>query len=243
MTQRRMTALIVSVMAVFVLVSEAGATLMFDSVQDLTGTGLGTVNTVLTIGSSGSGCVGRIGGCPEGTLNSTPSDVLRVIGGTLGGNELTGDAETKTVPGSALPSSSASDLRIVFNPSEPDAEGLGSITVADLRVTIYNADGSVQFSSGALPAPVVFADATGGVGQAGFFFKLDGVQAAAAGAIAADDRIGLSSTLINAQGAPDAFIVTAVTGGNGVIPEPATILLVGTALIGMATYRRCSRKK
>ena len=45
----------------------AGATLIFDSVQDLTGTGLGAVNTVLTIQSPGStateqGCVGRIGG-------------------------------------------------------------------------------------------------------------------------------------------------------------------------------------
>jgi hypothetical protein len=243
MTLRKATSLIVSMVAgVLLLVNDASATLVFDSLQDLTGTGLGAVNTLLTAQGSGGSCVGRIGGCPEGSLNSTPSDVLRIIGGTLGGHELTGDAETKTVPGSALVSSSAADLRIVFNPSEPDAEGLESIRIDDLRVTIFNADGSVQFSSGALPAPIVFADASGGVGQAGFFFKLDGAQAAAAGAIAADDRIGLSTTLVNAQGAPDTFFVTAIAGGNGVIPEPATILLVGTALIGMATYRRCSRK-
>lgn len=73
--------------------SPAGATLIFDSVHDLTGTGLGNVNTVLTIQSPGSntteqGCVGRIAGCPGGTASTTPSDPARVIGGTLGGNEL-----------------------------------------------------------------------------------------------------------------------------------------------------------
>ena len=249
MTQRRAGSLIVSVMVgVFLLANVAGATLIFDTLQDLTGTGLGTVNTVLTVQSpenstDETGCVGRIGGCPGGSLNSTPSDVLRVLGGSLGGNELTGDAQTRTILGGVLASSSAADLRIVFNPSEPDTEGGQSITIDDLRVTIYNADGSVQFSSGELPAAILFPSATGGVGQAGFFFKLDAIQAAAAGTIEADDRIGLSSSLSNAQGAPDTFFVTAVTGGDGTppIPEPTTLLLLGSGLAGIAACRRWNR--
>jgi hypothetical protein len=140
-----------------------GATLIFDSVQDLTGTGLGAVNTVLTIQSPGSstteqGCVGRSAGCPGGTLNATPSDPGRVIGGTLGGNELTGDAQTKTILGSTLGITAASDLRIVFNPQEPEAEAQQNITLNDLRLTIYNSDGSVQFTSNALPSVANFAD-------------------------------------------------------------------------------------
>ena len=249
MTHRSARSLIVSMMVgVFLLANDTGATLMFDSLQDLTGTGLGAVNTVLTIQDPNSteeaGCVGRIGGCPEGSLNSTPSDVLRVIGGSLGGNELTGDAQTKTILGGALASSSAADLRIVFNPSEPDTESGQRITIDDLRVTIYNADGSVQFSSGELPAAIPFASASGGVGQAGFLFKLDASQAAAAGTIDADDRIGLSSFISDAHGGPETFFVTAVTGGNGTpgaIPEPTTLLLLGSGLAGLAACRRWTR--
>jgi hypothetical protein len=227
--------------------SPAGATLIFDNVQDLTGTGLGNVNTVLTIQSPGSntteqGCVGRIAGCPGGTASTTPSDPARVIGGTLGGNELTGDAQTKTILGSTVGTTSASDLRIVFNPQEPGAAAQQNITLNDLRLTIYNSDGSVQFTSGALPSPVNFADATGGVGLAGFFFRFDATQAAAAGTIDATDRIGLSALITNAQGGPETFFVTKANGGpTSSIPEPATVLLLGSGLIGLAAWRRVQR--
>jgi len=228
-------------------VHNAGATLIFDHVQDLTGTGLGAVNTVLTLTSPENstdekGCVGRIGGCPGGVLNSTPSDTGRIIGGTLGGNEFTGDSQTKTILGSTLSSNLASNLRIVFNPSEPGSATQQNITLNDLRVTIYNADGSVQFSSGTLPATIPFADATGGVGQAGFFFRLDATQAAAAGTIDATDRIGLSTSISNAQGAPETFFVTSVGGGTGAIPEPGTLLLLGSGLAGIAAGRRWARR-
>ena len=237
-----------ALMAVSAFPHEAGATLIFDGVQNLTGTGLGAVNTVLTVQSPGSstneiGCVGRIGGCPGGVANSTPSDTGRIIGGSLGGNELTGDSQTKTILGSTLGTTAASDLRIIFNASEPGSAAQQNITLNDLRVTIYNADGSVQFSSGALPAAIPFADATGGVGQAGFVFKLDAAQVVAAGTIASTDRIGLSASISNAQGAPETFFVTSVSGGGSgsgpaPIPEPGTVLLLGSGLAGFAAFRR-----
>src|SRR5438094_8634465 len=100
----------------------ASATLIFDSTIDITGTGLGAVDTVLTIQKQGNttsdqGCVGRnTSGCPGGTLNSTPSDPLRVIGGTLCGNEQRGYAQTKTVPVGTL---TGTTLRVGFYPVKP----------------------------------------------------------------------------------------------------------------------------
>ena len=162
-----------------------------------------------------------------------------MIGGTLGGNELTGDAQTKTILGSTLGITSAGDLRVVFNPQEPGSAAQQSITLNDLRLTIYNADGSVQFTSGALPSPVNFADATGGVGQAGFVFRLDASQAAAAGTIAGTDRIGLSALVTNAQGGPETFFLTS---SSGVIPEPATLFLLGSGLMGLAAWQAVRRR-
>lgn len=238
------------VLSVGMIYSPADATLIQDGQQDLSGTGLGAVDTVLTLTSPANstteqGCVGRSAGCPGGTLNTTPSDTGRVIGGTLGGNEMTGDAQTKTILGSTLGPLSASDLRIVFNPQEPGSADQQNITLNDLRVTIYNSDGTVQFNSGALPSAINFPDATGGVGQAGFFFRLDATQAAAAGTIDATDRIGLSALLTNAQGGPETFFVTAVgdrTPPTAPIPEPTTLLLVGSGLMGLAAWQAVRRR-
>lgn len=206
---------------------DASATLIHDGLVDLTGTGLGAVNTILTIQSPASsttaqGCVGRsTAGCPGGTPNSTPSDPGRIIGGSLGGNELTGDGQTKTILGSTSGVTSAEDLRIIFNASEPSSAAQQSITLNDLRLTIYNPDNTIQFTSGALASALNFPDATGGVGQAGFVFRLDSAQAAAAGTIDADDRIGLSALVTNAEGGLETFFVTrrpAVRAGSS--PNP-----------------------
>src|SRR3989442_7963450 len=74
------------------------ANLILIAPENFSGTGLGAVNTILTITSPGAttneqGCVGRsTAGCPAGSTNGAGD----VIGGTLGGNEQTGASQTLT---------------------------------------------------------------------------------------------------------------------------------------------------
>src|SRR5438132_125182 len=128
------------------------ANLILIAPEDFAGTGLGSVNTILTMTSPANstdekGCVGRstaAGGCPGGSTNGAGD----VIGGTLGGNELTGASQTLTRTIGALGLTSAANLRVVFNAQEPGNAAANSITLNTLVLTIYSSAGAVLFTSG-----------------------------------------------------------------------------------------------
>src|SRR5438132_13858222 len=92
--------LVASIGLIFIagVLNTVSANLILLSPENFSGTGLGAVNTILTIQSPGDstneqGCVGRsTAGCPGGSTNGAGD----VIGGTLGGNEMTGASQTLT---------------------------------------------------------------------------------------------------------------------------------------------------
>lgn len=165
--------------------SPSFASLIFDELATISGTGLGAVFTVLTIQNSPSesGCVAWNGADVKGAAACPP--------GITGGDEQTAQTETRTV--SEIGLTDAADLRIVFNASETDE----AIILNNLVLRIFSPAGALIYTSGAF-TPVDFTDLTHGVGSSGQVFKLDAAQITAANSAGAFsnplNRIGLAAT-------------------------------------------------
>ena len=204
---------------------------------NFSGTGLGSVNTILTITSPAdssfeAGAVGRVGG----------ADVIT-------GNALTGASQTQTRTIGSLGITSASDLRIVFNAVEPG--NAMDIVLTSLVLTIYSPTGTALFSSGSVTCPTLggacnFPNTFSGAGNSGFVFRLSSAQAIMAqtfafGAGFANNYIGLSAAASNATGGFETFFA-ASAGGTTVtpVPEPETyaLMLAGLGALGFVAKRR-----
>jgi hypothetical protein len=208
----------------------AHASLVLLSAEDFGGSGLGAVNTVLTLQGQGnasfeSGSVGR--------QASGMDDMLQ-------GDVKTGNSQTQTRSLGSLGIQSAADLRVVFNAVEPGNQG-SSVTLTDLQLNIYSPTGSLLFTSGAFTS-VPFPDTSTGAGNSGFVFALDAAQAAQAqaaafGAGAAGNIVGLSASVDGATGGPETFYVAS---NASLVPEPGAyaMLLAGLGVVWLQKRRR-----
>jgi hypothetical protein len=220
----------------------ASASLISIGATPTSGTGLGAVNTVLTVTSPGStstetGCVGA---SSVGTMVIGSS---ACFGGALGGNELTGASQTELRTIAQSGATDANSFLIVLNANEPAGN---SITLNQLSVRFYSPTGTVLFTAstaGAITFPATFS----GIGNAGFGFQLDAAQAAAATAATAfsnsSNLIGLSASLSDATGGPETFFVGNTTpggggGAGGPAPEPGTFMLLGGVLLSLGLSRQ-----
>jgi hypothetical protein len=206
----------------------ANAQLVLVASEDFGGSGLGAVNTVLTITSP---------------ANSTFESGAVGIDGS-GNQFMTGDTQAQTMARTigSLGVTSASDLRVVFNASEPAG---GSITLDDLVLNIYSASGSVLFTSAAF-TPVSFDSTNTGTGNSGFVFGLSATDAASAQSLAfgtgfEGNYVGLSAAASDATGGLETFYV-ANSAMVTPVPEPGTyaMLLAGLGVMGFVARR--SRK-
>lgn len=200
--------------------------------------GQGVVPTVLTLQENG----------PAGSRDGIESGAVRRINGH---DELSGDAKagvnSKTILFTDLKNNAgiagAANLGIFLDIVEPGNDNLLTIQGRDsLVLTAYKNDGTVLdnfFYTGefrnltATPGP--------GGGRSDHAFGLDSVQAARLQTLInanADLRLGLAATLGSAFGGPDQFFFGAINAAPQSVPEPATLLLLGTGVAGVAARVR-----
>lgn len=190
--------------AVVVLAVLAGPVLRADLIPTAptltSGSGIGLVNTVLTIQRtpSESGCVAWNGA-------SDITGVAACASGITGGDEKLGASQTQTRTLAQLGITQAIDLRIVLNPVEPAGD---SLTLERLVLRIFSPAGAVLFES-SLPAPMVFPFTTIGTGTSGFVFRMDDADALAAAPAFVDpnNRVGLSAQLSDSAGGNETFYI------------------------------------
>ena len=213
--------------------SSSYASLILVAPENFGGSGLGAVNTILTI---------------QNNPTETGSVIYNGSTDITSGDAKTGASQSQTRTISELGLTNASSLRIVFNAVEPSGD---SIRLDNLVLNFYNSTGSVLFSSGAF-TPVSFANTFTGTGNSGSVFALDAAQAAAAQTAVfnlssfGNVRLGLSASASFSAGGNETFFIAKSAngggGGNGEVPEPGTVALVGLGLLGFAFLRRKSAK-
>jgi len=208
----------------------------------LTGQGLGHVNTVLTVQSSGSetiesGCVGAgVGGTLVIGIAKCPGAGPNGGNPFTGGNEQTGAGQDGVFQASALGLTNFINLRIIFNPSEPGGGGANSITLDNLALTLWSpTTGLILDARYVAGPPVFFPTSDPGTGNAGFGFALDGSQAGILNGILAanpDLYIGLSANVSSAQGGPETFSI------GTVVPEPAAFVPIALVMAVFTLRKR-----
>jgi len=227
----------------------ARADLVFDGLATISGTGLGSVNTTLTISSQANstteqGCVGfTSGGDVIGNFaTATQSGCTSATNGDV----LTGASQTHTHTLSELSITSGSDFAILFNAAEPSGN---SITLDGLVATFYNNSGNVIMTAVFTGAPFDFAETLQGTGKTGELFTLSAAEQTELGTLigslgAANIHVGLGASAgdpLAATGGNETFFVFK-SGLATVVPEPSTVVLTASGMLGLAGFVRRRRR-
>ncbi len=237
--RKSLLALLFAATTCLYMFSTASADLIFDSsLGGVAGSGFGTVSTILTMQSPGSGSF-ESGSVERASGADVKSDtgVLASGGTTSVGSVKTGASQTLTRTLGENGIAKASQIAIVLNADEP---GGNSITLTGLLMSVFN--GNSDIFDAHLAQSVTFPTTFSGVGKQGFVFRLDTSQAAALQALldpltsatVADLRLGLSASASDATGGPETFNVAAITTAPAAVPEPGTFLLAITSVTGLA---------
>lgn len=202
-------------------VSQA-ATITFDEEVAESGTGIGSVLTVLTVQET-----------PEEAGSVSWDGSADVITG----DAKTGASQTTTRTVEELLevgiSDDGSNLALVFNIDETGNDD--GVTLEDLTATFYDDDGSVLFT--ASTSSTYDLGINSGIGNSGWLFEVE-LSDEEAEQFFSDsaNRLGLSADVTGSRAGPETFYVAGI-GAPTIVPIPAAAWL-GLIGIGMAAAAR-----